>query len=230
MPRPRPWTDAQLILAVQQSDSIRQVAQRLGVSVGGLTYRAIREAANELGLDLSRFASVANGRVNRARPWTDAELREVVRNSHTMADVIRQLGYKQSGGVHRWLTGHIRRLEVSTEHFRGRGHPKGVKRPGTGRRIPLEQLLKENVQYSPSRLRQRLVAAGIKENYCEECGLDSWRGRPLSLALDHINGDHLDNRLENLRILCPNCHSQTATWCGKSRRSPTWQETQLLGS
>ena len=220
MPRPRPWTDAQLILAVQGSDSLRAVARKLGVSVGGHTYLAIRAAADELGLDMSRYAAPSAGQVKRARSWTDGDLREVVRQSSTMADVIRQLGYKQSGGVHRWLTGHIRRLEISTDHFRGRGHPKGVKRPGSGRRIPLEELLRENVQYSPSRLRARLVAEGLKENRCEECGIDSWCGRPLPLALDHINGDHLDNRLENLRILCPNCHSQTPTWCGKSRRSP----------
>lgn len=66
---------------------------------------------------------------------------------------------------------------------------------------------------SSSNLRKRLVAAGLKPPHCEECGLSEWRGRPIALALDHINGDHTDNRLENLRILCPNCHAQTDTWC-----------------
>jgi helix-turn-helix protein/HNH endonuclease len=64
----------------------------------------------------------------------------------------------------------------------------------------------------------RLVAAGLKEPRCEVCGIDSWRGRPLSLALHHVNGVGDDNRLENLQLLCPNCHSQTDTFGGRNAR------------
>ena len=58
-------------------------------------------------------------------------------------------------------------------------------------------------------IKQRLIAAGIKANRCEDCGIGEWRGSALSLSLHHVNGDRHDNRLENLRLLCPNCHSQT---------------------
>lgn len=67
------------------------------------------------------------------------------------------------------------------------------------------------------RLKAWLVAAGLLKDECVRCGIGpNWHGQPLVLQLDHENGDPLDNRLENLRILCPNCHSQTETWCGRN--------------
>jgi predicted transcriptional regulator len=66
-------------------------------------------------------------------------------------------------------------------------------------------------------LKRRLVAAGLKHEWCERCGLTEWRGQPLSLALHHINGDGAENRLENLELLCPNCHSQTPNFSGRNR-------------
>jgi DNA-binding transcriptional ArsR family regulator len=73
---------------------------------------------------------------------------------------------------------------------------------------------------SRGHLKGRLLKAGLKDNRCEICGIDSWRGEPLSLALHHVNGDGLDNRLENLMLLCPNCHSQTENFSGRNRRRP----------
>ena len=67
-------------------------------------------------------------------------------------------------------------------------------------------------------LKRRLLAEGLKHNRCEVCGLTEWLGAPLSMALHHVNGDGLDNRLENLQLLCPNCHSQTENFAGRGRR------------
>lgn len=68
-----------------------------------------------------------------------------------------------------------------------------------------------------SHVKQRLIDAGLKDNRCERCGTEDWLGAPLSMALHHVNGDGQDNRLENLQMLCPNCHAQTENFAGRNR-------------
>jgi transposase-like protein len=91
------------------------------------------------------------------------------------------------------------------------------------RRLPLNQLLVRGTKRGRFNLKNRLVEADLKENRCERCGISEWRGRPLNMQLHHVNGDGLDNRLENLELLCANCHSQTSTYGGRNghrRRRP----------
>jgi hypothetical protein len=94
---------------------------------------------------------------------------------------------------------------------------RGVVSPHA-RELPLEELLERGQKRDRGNLKRRLVAAGLKENRCEECGIAEWEGRPLTMALHHVNGDGLDNRLENLLVLCPNCHAQTETFAGRNVR------------
>jgi 5-methylcytosine-specific restriction endonuclease McrA len=82
---------------------------------------------------------------------------------------------------------------------------------------PLDDVLAVGRARNRNHVKWRLLDAGLKEERCEECGLVDWRGRPLSLELHHINADGRDNRLENLRLLCPNCHSQTDSWGGRNK-------------
>ena len=84
---------------------------------------------------------------------------------------------------------------------------------------PIEKLLVAGRPRNRGHLRARLLKAGLKEERCEQCGLDEWRGQPLRVTLHHVNGDPYDNRLENLVLLCPNCHSQTENYGGRNRRN-----------
>ena len=87
--------------------------------------------------------------------------------------------------------------------------------------LPLEELLAADTPRGRKNIKHRLIAAGLKQNRCEECGIARWRERPLSLCLHHVNGERHDNRLENLVLLCPNCHSQTPNFGSKNcRRRP----------
>lgn len=82
---------------------------------------------------------------------------------------------------------------------------------------PIDAVLSHGRRRSRSHVKLRLFEAGLKKRCCEQCGLTEWCGKPLALELHHVNGDGLDNRLKNLLLLCPNCHSQTDTWGGRNR-------------
>lgn len=147
------------------------------------------------------------------RKWTDDDLREAVPFSDSVADVLRKLGLVPAGGNYRTIQDKIIELGLDTSHFKGQGWNNGK---SFGPKKNVQEYLKENFTCSSSWLRKRLIKEGLKEERCEGCKLDSWRGGVIPLELDHINGDNKDNRIENLRVLCPNCHALTDTYRGKN--------------
>ncbi|HEY4477322.1 MAG TPA: HNH endonuclease [Candidatus Paceibacterota bacterium] len=129
-----------------------------------------------------------------------------------------KLGLREAGGNYEQVKKYIKEFKLDIKHFHGRAWNKGMR--GIGKpRIPLHEILIENSSYQSFKLKKRLFAGGLKPQHCEEC---SWSVRSqdgyLPLELDHINGNRHDNRLENLRILCPNCHSLKPTHRGRNRK------------
>ena len=150
----------------------------------------------------------------RKHRWIKSEFAEAVASSKTAAEALRKMGLKVGGSNYRAFKVSMKEWEVDCSHFLGLGHSRGT---STGRVKPIDFYLKENSNTSSHWLRIRLIEEGLKQKSCEICKIDTWMGKECPLHLDHINGIHSDNRLENLRILCPNCHAQTPTYAGKNR-------------
>jgi hypothetical protein len=143
------------------------------------------------------------------------EAQAAIAASRSWVDALRRLGMCTGGGNAQTLKKWARRWAISTIHF---DHDA----PRTGRarsRIPLTEILVPGSAYHRGHLKDRLYEEGLKHRQCELCGQDeSWNGRTMALILDHINGVATDNRLENLRVVCPNCAATLDTHCGRKLR------------
>jgi hypothetical protein len=129
---------------------------------------------------------------------------------------LRKLGLRPAGGNHRTLHKLIARYGISTDHFDPNWTRRGPRRETA---TPLEDILVDHSTYNRGNLKRRLYEAGLKVRRCELCGQgETWDGRAMSLILDHINGIATDNRLTNLRIVCPNCSATLDTHCGRKNR------------
>ena len=154
----------------------------------------------------------------RRKKWSENELREAVKKSTSIRQVLGKIGLKEAGGNYAQVKKFLEIYKVDTKHFTGRGWSRGMK--GIGKfQIPMNEILVKNSNYQSFKLKKRLFRDKLKTPKCEECGWAriSEDGR-LPLELDHINGNGRDNRIENLRVLCPNCHSLKLTHRGRNKK------------
>ena len=150
------------------------------------------------------------------RKWTDQQLTVAVATSLSVAGTCRVLGILPRGGNYGTVHRAIDRLALDTRHWTSQAWSRGLRVSTPARRIATAELLREGRPVASYTLRGRLLGEGLLPQACARCGLADWLGAPIPLEVDHINGDPVDNRLENLRFLCPNCHARTDTYRGRN--------------
>ncbi len=150
---------------------------------------------------------------------TDDEFRQAVAASLSVRQVLAHIGLVPAGGNYKTVHTRIARLALDTSHFTGAAWNQGGRFRMLGKPFSWDGILVENSTYSSTaRLRNRLLAHGLKAAKCEQCGLVEWLSRPIPLELHHVNGINNDHRLPNLLLLCPNCHALTGNYRGKNRK------------
>ena len=144
--------------------------------------------------------------------WNKENLEEIVKTSISQKEVLNKMGLRAAGSNYRTLKKYIELYELDISHFI-KNYDKMVDMT-MSKKINISLVLVENSNYNRNHLKTRLYEEGLKERKCELCGQDeNWMGRHMSLIIDHINGIHNDNRLDNLRIVCPNCNATLDTFC-----------------
>jgi hypothetical protein len=143
--------------------------------------------------------------------YSQDQLAEAVKNAKSLRQVMQRLFIKEAGGNYQTIKQKIVDQGLDVSHFTGKGWNKGLKfKPNPEK--SLIEILVPNSRYQSHKLRKRLLKEDFFEAKCSGCGLTEWLGKPIPLELEHIDGDRSNNQLENLTLLCPNCHALTTTW------------------
>lgn len=149
------------------------------------------------------------------------EITDAIKSSFSIADVLRKLNLIAAGGNYKTINKFIKDFSIDTSHFSGQLWSKGKTWENIKMRTPLEEILVEHSNFNSNSLKKRLFSADIKSKQCESCNLTEWLDSPIALELHHINGINTDNRIENLQVLCPNCHARTDNYRGRNQKRKT---------
>ncbi|MEU1348073.1 HNH endonuclease signature motif containing protein [Streptomyces sp. NPDC005795] len=217
------YTRDRLVEAAEQCSDIDAVVAFFGTTPYDKLKRYLLDRFAHFGIDISHFQHRNSG-THPTRP-AKSTLQEAVRRSRSVAELLRRLSLPDNRPQRTLLREWISEERLTTAHFLGQAHQHG--RPGTKPAKPAAEVLVRHERKSRTKatlLRRALAEIGVPER-CAACGTSpSWQGKRLTLEVDHINGDRGDDRAENLRFLCPNCHAVTPTWCRGNARQPAASE------
>lgn len=179
--------------------SLRKISKETGSSLTSLRY----------------WVKKYNLKLNAFNKWNKDKLIELVLISHSKSDILREMGLTLNAGNYRTLNRYLKKYEIDTSKLKYDFTKKNLK----NQKYSNNEIFCVNSTYNPAHLKNRILRDNLIEYKCVECNNSGeWNGKKLVLQVDHINGINDDNRLENLRFLCPNCHSQTETFSNKNKR------------
>ncbi|MFE4637288.1 HNH endonuclease signature motif containing protein [Streptomyces sp. NPDC056773] len=205
-----PYTRERLTEAANGSRTLTEALTKLGVDPKGGSRRYLLDRMRKLGVDVAHFEQ-------EGVKWTREILTEAVATSTNMCDVLRRLGLEVVGGHHTHISRRVKAFGIDTSHFQ---LPSPAGRPKV-RHTPESILIRQDDSHArrmqSAHLKSALTALGVPER-CAMCGIEpTWQGYPLPLEVDHVDGDWRNNQRDNLRLVCPNCHSTTDTYRGRGK-------------
>jgi hypothetical protein len=208
-------TDQEVLEAVEKSKNIKQLLTTLGLSPRGGNYEIIKRRLKRLGVE--KFCQNRNNTAMHCRKeMTWEKIAEEAKTCYSFAELLSRFGYSRYGGTMVYkVKALIKKHNIDISHFTGQLWSKGKTLPKKDVNYYLTKDSERAI--TTNSLRQKLLAQGIKDHRCEKCNGTDWQSQKMPLELHHIDGDRHNNTLDNIQLLCPNCHALTDNYRGKNK-------------